>query len=79
MGIASLLMPKVVKVTLKEDENISHDLFKHDMDKAAVTGAVFSQMQIQDDPLDDDIMVRCRNSTPRLAQLWSNDWNPCFA
>ena len=45
-------------MALKEDEQISHSRFQHDVDKATVTGAVFQEMQIQEDPLDADVAVR---------------------
>lgn len=47
----------MAKVELKKDDQINHDRFKHDVDKGTVTGTVFREMEIQDDPLDDDVEV----------------------
>ena len=48
---------QVAKVELKDDAAINHDRFVHDVDKGTVTGTVFREMEIPDDPLDDDVEV----------------------
>lgn len=53
----SWLVDQVAKVELKDDASINHDRFVHDVDKGTVTGTVFREMDIPDDPLDDDVEV----------------------